>query len=72
MVITDIHRSTRINLPAIPKIINRNWEFAVWGKNLTDEEFIVDMRNTTRSQFGTPVAAINQPRSYGIEVAYTY
>tara|TARA_B100001540_G_scaffold306844_1_gene319407 strand:+ start:4065 stop:6491 length:2427 start_codon:yes stop_codon:yes gene_type:complete len=50
----------------------RNWEFAVWGKNLTDEEYIVDMRNTTRSEFGTPVAAISLPRSYGIEVAYTY
>lgn len=25
-----------------------------------------------RSAFGTPVAAISRPRSYGIELAYTY
>lgn len=48
------------------------WEFGVWGKNLTDEEYIVDMSNTTRSQFGTPVAVINEPRSYGIEFAYSF
>lgn len=46
------------------------WEIGIWGKNLTDEEYIVDMSNTTRSQFGTPIAAINQPRSYGVEFAY--
>lgn len=48
------------------------WEVALWGKNLTDEDYITGVRNVSRSTFGTPFVGINQPRSYGIEVAYTY
>ncbi|MCB1706163.1 MAG: TonB-dependent receptor [Halioglobus sp.] len=49
-----------------------DWEVALWGKNLTDEQYITDINNTSRSYFGTPYVQINTPRSYGIEVAYTY
>ena len=47
-------------------------DISVWGRNLTDEEYITGVRNISRSAFGTPFVGINQPRSYGIELSYTY
>ena len=43
--------------------------FALWGKNLTDELY---MRDRSLTPFGTPYTWYGMPRTYGIEVRYSF
>ena len=44
------------------------WELAVYGKNLTGNRHL----SQVSSLFGLPVAAINEPRRFGIQARYSF
>ncbi|WP_187276374.1 TonB-dependent receptor [Parahaliea maris] len=46
-----------------------HWSVYLWGRNLLDEEYLVD---TPSDFFGTVLEFKGDPRTYGIEVAYTF
>jgi iron complex outermembrane receptor protein len=48
------------------------WEAALWGTNLLDNEYVTDVNNITRSVFGTPYLRVNEPRMYGVDLVYTF
>jgi iron complex outermembrane receptor protein len=48
------------------------WTFGIWGKNLLDNEVTSGVDNLTLASFGTPFVRIEPPRTYGIEVAYSF
>lgn len=49
---------------------NKNWEVALWGRNLTDEEYIAGGIYVGALQVET--AFINMPRTYGIDITYRF
>ena len=51
---------------------NDRWTFALWGKNLLDNEVTSGISNISLSSFGTPFVSIDPPRTYGIEAAYQF
>ena len=56
-------------LDARLSLANRaGWELAVYGKNLTDNRHL----SQVSSLFGLPVAAVNEPRRYGIQARYSF
>lgn len=60
----------RISLADIPLGSNHgNLRVSLWGKNLTDEEYVVYAFNV--ATVSVP-QAFGQPRTYGVEVNYTY
>jgi outer membrane receptor protein involved in Fe transport len=50
---------------------DRRCSFAVYGKNLTDEE-VIDVALDGRQITGTVNYAYQPPRTYGIELLYKY
>lgn len=48
---------------------NNGWEAYLWGRNLTDVRDAIDNR---RDFFGTVTANYQEPRTYGVEVVYTF
>ncbi len=50
---------------------NHNWQIALWGRNLTDEEYIVDSTDL-RGNFGFVSEFYGDRRSVGIDVSYKY
>ena len=48
------------------------WELALWGRNLTDEDRISGISQTTVAVFGTPIMRILDPRTYGVEAIYRF
>jgi len=68
--------NARITLNELPfQLLSGNLEFALWGKNLTDEEYeVFSASNAT----GNPVlidhvvTQYNTPRTYGIDVNYRF
>jgi iron complex outermembrane receptor protein len=46
---------------------NSHWKVALWGKNLTDTQYITGI--TIGSPFTAP---IGDPRTYGVRIEYTY
>ena len=47
---------------------DRNWEVALWGRNLLDEEY-EETRNFFAASDLTPVSAPGQPRMLGVRVS---
>jgi iron complex outermembrane receptor protein len=45
------------------------WEVALWGRNLTDEEYIV---NVTADDVASWMVIPGQPMTYGIEGSYRW
>jgi len=68
--------NARITLSALPfQMLSGNLEFALWGKNLTNEEYkVFSSSNAT----GSPVlidhntSQYNTPRTYGIDINYKF
>ncbi len=50
---------------------NGHWEFALWGRNLTDEDYD-ETRNFFAGSDFTPIAAPGLPRTYGVRVSLRY
>jgi iron complex outermembrane receptor protein len=48
------------------------WEVALWGRNLTDEDRLSGISQTTVAVFGTPIIRILDPRTWGIEAIYRF
>jgi outer membrane receptor protein involved in Fe transport len=48
------------------------WELALWGRNLTDEDRLSGISQTTVAVFGTPIIRILDPRTWGIEAIYRF
>ena len=48
------------------------WELALWGRNLTDEDRLSGISQTTVAVFGTPIVRILDPRTWGIEAIYRF
>ena len=48
------------------------WEVALWGRNLTDEDRLSGISQTTVAVFGTPIIRILDPRTLGIEASYRF
>ena len=51
---------------------DNTWEVALWGRNLTDEERIGGISQTTVAVFGTPILRIQDPQTWGIEAIYSF
>ena len=49
-------------------INSAGWELAVYGKNLTDNRHL----SQVSSLFGLPVAALNEPRRFGVQARYSF
>ncbi|SHF21078.1 TonB-dependent Receptor Plug Domain [Microbulbifer donghaiensis] len=49
-----------------------NYELALWGRNLLDNERAAIPSGRTLDVFGTPYTSISEPRSYGAEVRYNF
>jgi iron complex outermembrane receptor protein len=45
---------------------------AVWGQNLTDEEYVRGLGTATLSELGTGNVSVGPPRTYGIDVRYSF
>ena len=61
---------TLVGLHATYQPPRSNWEFGLWGRNVTDEEYIsytVDL-----SDFGLDYVQFGEPATYGVSVRFTY
>ena len=61
---------TLVGLHATYQPPNSNWEFGIWGRNVTDEEYVaytVDL-----SDFGVDYVQFGDPATYGVSLRYTY
>lgn len=58
------------NARAAVATADERWEFALWGKNLTDTQYTVSGGNT--SGLGVIGLTTNMPRTYGISVRWSY
>jgi iron complex outermembrane receptor protein len=69
---TDVKISERAPLSLIGASIgyepaNSHWKVAIWGKNLTDQQYI------TNFSTGTPITApAGDPRTFGVRIEYKY
>ena len=48
------------------------WGVAAFLTNAFDERYVTGVNNLTTNTFGTPFAAISEPRMWGLEFRYTY
>ncbi len=44
------------------------WSVSAYGSNLLDKRYVTGINNITASVFGTPIASVNAPRRYGVEL----
>ena len=51
---------------------DQQWELALWGKNLTDNETTGGIGGWAADVLGTPITSLNPPRTYGAEVRYQF
>jgi iron complex outermembrane receptor protein len=47
---------------------NRKWGVSVYGNNVFDKRYVTGVNNITAATFGTPIASVNPPRRYGVEL----
>ncbi|MBU2181259.1 MAG: TonB-dependent receptor [Gammaproteobacteria bacterium] len=50
----------------------QQWELALWGKNLTDNDTTGGIGGFAAAVLGTPVTSLNPPRTVGVEVRYQF
>lgn len=62
---------SQINANLSYTTLDENWEFSLYGKNLTDEVFFTQMSDNVKS-FGARGVVRNEPRSYGVKVRYNF
>jgi iron complex outermembrane recepter protein len=44
------------------------WGVSVYGSNLFDERYVTGINSITAATFGTPIASVNAPRRYGVDL----
>ena len=44
------------------------WGVSLYGTNLFDKRYVTGINNITASTFGTPIASVNAPRRYGVDL----
>ncbi|TQV81142.1 TonB-dependent receptor [Exilibacterium tricleocarpae] len=49
-----------------------DYEVAVWGRNLTDSELVTSISGLGLSTINTPLATIEDPRTYGVDLRYNF
>ena len=49
-----------------------HWTFALWGKNLLDNEVTSGVSDITTATFGTPFVSIDPPLTFGLEAAWNF
>ncbi|NIB38269.1 TonB-dependent receptor [Pseudomaricurvus alkylphenolicus] len=49
-----------------------NWQIALWGKNLADEEYVVNRFETLNGEPGSSWTWYGAPRTYGINLRYNW
>jgi iron complex outermembrane receptor protein len=47
---------------------NGKWGIAAYGSNLFDKRYVTGINGITALVFGTPIASVNAPRRYGVEL----
>jgi iron complex outermembrane receptor protein len=47
---------------------DRKWGVSIYGSNLFDKRYVNGINNITASVFGTPIASVNAPRRFGVEL----
>ena len=47
---------------------NHKWAVSVYANNLFDHRYVTGVNNITAATFGTPIASVNAPRWYGIDL----
>ena len=60
-----------INAQATLRTDDERWEFALWGKNLADEEYYTSVANFWNA-FGTTMRYVGDPRTFGGSVRYNW
>jgi iron complex outermembrane receptor protein len=66
-VANDIQTGTHDLISGKIALGKKDWEFAVWGNNLTNSRYATNVGVT-----GTPYRYPNQPRSYGLEASFKF
>ncbi|WP_040671159.1 TonB-dependent receptor [Nitritalea halalkaliphila] len=56
-----------LNMRAGYYTAGKKWEFALYGSNLLDEQYLIDAGNTGLA-FGTPTFIAGPPRFFGLQV----
>lgn len=51
---------------------NANWELALWGKNLLDNDSTGGIGGFASAVLGTPLTSMDPPRTVGIDVTYQF
>jgi iron complex outermembrane receptor protein len=46
---------------------NQVWDLAVYGNNVFDNRYVIEVSNLTTSVFGTAAATVTPPRTWGLE-----
>jgi outer membrane receptor protein involved in Fe transport len=52
--------------------LDEKLEIGLWGRNLTDERYVLSLGGRTASVLGTPFARINRGREIGIDLKYHF
>ncbi len=47
---------------------NGKWGIAAYGSNLFDKRYVTGINGITAAVFGTPIASVNAPRRFGVEL----
>ncbi|MBB6522563.1 TonB-dependent receptor [Pseudoteredinibacter isoporae] len=50
----------------------QKYELALWGRNLTDSQFVSNIGGLGINTINTPVANIEQPRTFGLDISYNF
>lgn len=61
-----------INAQATLRLDDGQWEVALWGRNLADEEYYTGISNFYNANFNTAMRYVGDPRTYGASVKYNW
>jgi iron complex outermembrane recepter protein len=51
---------------------DQHWQISLWGKNLTDEEYVVDNKSGVEELIGTTMSQYGDPLTAGVSVTYNF
>ena len=51
---------------------DHHWQISLWGKNLTDEEYVVDNKSGVEELIGTTMSQYGDPLTAGVSVTYNF